>query len=433
MADEKVFDIFGSDIEDEEPRKRGAKDDKEGRVSRRRRDDSPPRSAARITDDLDDDEYEEEDANSGAKKRRKSGGSSGKRKIRRRDEDEDVEPRRRRDDDDFIDDTEDRRAASDEDDVVRTEGGLEIGKSIEDDEEQPKKKKLSAFDEALEKTKSARRSRGKELDRNRVESECITFLDRMMQARDSDMECYKNGRPALNKLKMLREVEQMITKVTHRETLVENMLLPIIKAWLDPMQDGTLPNVQIRTSILKILGTFRVDDEWVEKLRNSQGLGRVIHYYAKNEEHPPNKRMAEKLMMSWARPVYNASVCFHDMYNEYDRPADGHRAPEDAITVERRAAREATKHYKTTRERLDQMRTKDEKAPEPIMAPIPKPKSFLFTALASGTVTADPKTVKEHRQQASTSRKVNRTMNRMRLLNKNRNARAVKPSVNGRD
>ena len=447
MADDKVFDIFGSDIEEEEPRKRPVDevhedeahdDDTPSRVSaripRRKHDDSPLKSSTRITDDLDDDEFEDED-DSRRKKRRKSGGgdssSSGKRKIRRRDDDEDVDPRRRRDDDDFIDDSQDRRAPDDDDDVIRTEGGLEIGKSIEDEE--PPKKKLSAFDEALEKTKASRRSRGKELDRTKVESECITFLDRMMQARDMDAECYKKGRPALNKLRMLREVEQMLAKVTHREVLMENMLLPIIKAWMDPMQDGTLPNVQIRTSILKILATFRVDSDWVEKLRNSQGLGRVLHYYAKNEEHPPNKRLAEKIMMKWARPVYNATSSFHEMYSEYDRPDEGHRAPPDSMAAERRKAREATKNFKTQRERLESMRSKGEKQPDQVMAAIPRPTSFLYTALAEGNAKVDPKTLREHRQQASTSRKVNRTMNRMRSMNKNRRARAAKPSVNGRN
>lgn len=450
---EAPADAFAPPAPSSEPAVADEKDAAEERVeddapvpNRRLRKDSAEEAAAAlpkrnaIMDSLDADDYEDEETIPRQKKRsRDSSDSIGETKRRKATSDDEDEIRRSRDDDAFIDDKDAVRHDSDDDDVIRTEGGMHTSKEpMEDDspeDDEKPKKKLNAFEEALEKTKSFRRTRRRELDHSQVENECLVFLDRMSQARDDDMTCYKNGRPALNKLKMLREVETMITKVTHRDTLIENMLLPIIKAWLDPMPDGTLPNVQIRTTLLRILGTIRVDDNWVDRLKSSQGLGRVVHYLSKNDDHVPNVRMAEKLMMKWARPVYQSNANFQDLLAEYDRPSDrrGMQAAPDSIIAERQRARESARNFKSPRERLREFKGG---ASEPervqIMAAIPKAAPFLYTALAEGKAEVDEKVRREHRTQAATSRKVNRTMNRMRQANKNRSARAAKPSVNGR-
>ncbi len=123
-------------------------------------------------------------------------------------EDEDIDISRRPDDDAFIDDRGVKLPESDEDDIIRTEGGLGIGADIEDNsdnEEQAPKKPKNAFEEALAAGKAMRRPRKKEMDPAKVEQECITFLERMMRARDDDVRSYKKGQPALAKLKMLRE------------------------------------------------------------------------------------------------------------------------------------------------------------------------------------------------------------------------------------
>ncbi len=58
---------------------------------------------------------------------------------------------------------------------------------------------------------------------------------------------------------MLREVEDVMTKVAYREVLVDSVVLAIFKTWLDPMADGVLPNVLVRNTVLRIFGTIRVD------------------------------------------------------------------------------------------------------------------------------------------------------------------------------
>lgn len=305
----------------------------------------------------------------------------------------------------------------------------------EGEEEEPKPKKpLNAFEKAIEENKAMRRPRRQEIDPAIVEAECVAFLERMMKARDDDIRSYKRGKPALEKLKMLREVELMVMKVSHREQLLDNMLLAIIKAWLDPMPDGALPNVEIRTSLLTILSNLRVDNDWVERLESSQGLGRVVHYLSRNDDHAPNKRMAEKLMMKWARPVYQSNSNFHDLLDEFDKPDEGRRAPKDGVASERRAAMETVKHFKTAQERMQQFKKKNENEgrSQQILATVPRRTPFLFTALAESSASVDEKQLREIRNTKARNKKVNRTMSTLRKANKNRSARAAKPSLNGR-
>lgn len=396
-------------------------------------DDDEPASTRRRSMKEEDGEYADDESDDELKrdrkrdrKRSRGSGRPGKKAKK---------ARMRRDDDDergFIEDDIGRRGRID-DDVVKTEGGWHVSDEIEadvDEEERPLKKPMNAFEQAIEENKALRRPRSKEIDPKKVEADCIAFLERMMQARDEDVKAYRMGKPALNKLKMLRDVELMAMKVSHREQMLDNMLLAIIKAWLDPMPDGALPNVQIRASLLQILLNIRVDNDWVERLHSSQGLGKVIHFLSIKDDHPPNRRLADKLMKRWARPVYQSNNNFHDLLDEFDRPEEGRRAPRDGIASERKAARETVRNFQTAQERIRSFKHKSND--EQILATVPRRTPFLFTALAEGSASIDEKAIRELRNAKARNKKVNRTMSTLRRSNKNRSARAAKPSVNGR-
>lgn len=355
----------------------------------------------------------------------KSSKKSKKARLRRGDD---------RDEDGFIDDDLARKAGHDDDDIIKTEGGMHVSDEIEadpDEEEAPRSRKsLNAIERAIEDNKALRRPRRKELDPKKIESECIAFLESMMGARDADIKAYRSGKPALNKLKMLRDVELMAMKVSHREILLDNMLLAIVKAWLDPMPDGALPNVEIRSTMLQILLDIPVDSDWVERLHSSQGLGKLIHFLSMKDDIPSNRRLADKLMKRWARPVYQSNNNYHDLLDEFDRPEEGRRAPKDSVAAERKAAMETVKHFQTAQEKLQAFKHKTNE--DKVLATIPRRTPFLFTALAESSASIDEKTLREMRNAKSRNKKVNRTMSTLRRANKNKSARAAKPSVNGR-
>lgn len=57
----------------------------------------------------------------------------------------------------------------------------------------------------------------------------------------------------------------------------------VLKAWLDPMPDGTLPNSTIRATILKLLDVLPIDcamEDRKEQLKRSE-LGKSVMFLAK--------------------------------------------------------------------------------------------------------------------------------------------------------
>lgn len=428
-----------SPAEDDEPPRRDA-------GSARRRSGSPKSRADRHRDDDDDDEITPAPRPSTS---RKSGGrsdfvdyGSDDDDLRRPSSKKKVKQEKRRhssgkrdlsgdeysdgeDDGGHDDDRPKKRSKRDlEDEPGMGEmGGLDDGREPQ--------RKLTAYEKSKEQAKAVRRSRKRELDPTVIETECVAFLERMMKARDDDLKSFKKGQPALEKIKMLRVVEMMMNKVQHREYLLDNMLLPVFRAWLDRLPDGTLPNVEVRTTLLSILFDMRIDEDWVERLEGSQGLGKVIHFLSRNEDYEPNRRVAEKIMMKWARPVYKMDSNFSELLDEFNKPEEGHRAPKDSVAAERKAAMKTVRRLKTTEEKLNRFQNSS-KGDTRVMASMPKPTPFLFTTVAEGSSTIDENIVREVRTNKAKTKKINRTMSTLRRLNKRHVSRGSGPSVNGR-
>lgn len=380
----------------------------------------PTKKESRYGSDGEDDLSEEEDRRHLSK--RPSSKDFGKRKSRSFSDDEDG-------DDGGVDNDE---YSGKKRKKVKPEYDDEHGDGLMDEEEREKKpaKKKSQFETALEKAKAGRRSRGKELDPQTIENESVAFLERMMKARDDDLRSFKKGQPALEKIRMLRDVEMMMMKVQYREYLLDNLLLSVFRAWLDRLPDGTLPNVQVRSTLLKILLDLPMDEDWVDRLESSEGIGKVVHFLSRNEDHEPNKRIAEKIMMKWARPVYKMSSNFHNLLDEFDKPEEGHRAPKDSVAAERKAAMRTVRRLKTTEEKLKEFSGNSDKSR--VMASMPRPAPFLFTTVAEGASVVDDKVRQEVRSNRAKTKKVNRTLSNLRRLNKRNMSRGTKPSINGR-
>nr|XP_029146890.1 protein IWS1 homolog 1-like [Arachis hypogaea] len=104
-------------------------------------------------------------------------------------------------------------------------------------------------------------------------------------------------------------------------TFLDHGVLTLLKNWLEPLPDGSLPNINIRTAILTILNVFPIDLEQYdrrEQLKKS-GLGKVIMFLSKSDEEiNVNRKLAKKLVDKWSRPIFNKSTRFKDMRNAED-------------------------------------------------------------------------------------------------------------------
>lgn len=363
------------------------------------------------------------------KSKRLAGESSASLGSRKRSAVDDIE------DDDFIDDAGAEPRKDDDDDVIATEGGFHVSSDIEDDggEVEEEEKYKSEFDKGLERLKGKRRKRRKDLDPADVDADVVSFLSKMMQAREEDIELYESGQPALNKLRMIPEVKRMFIRHEYREAFLDRMVLAVFKCWLEPMADAALPNIEIRSTLLDILSGFRVDSSWVERLENSQGLGRIINYLSVKDEHPPNQLAAKKLLKAWSRPFYNANNDFHDLRDDFEHNSG-------VVESHREARRNLAKLTQRNQKRVDLLKSTvghaEGSEPTQVVASIPEKTPFLFTKMAESSVegrVTKNKNAKRGGIGGGSSALSKRFNQLKRKRGQKSGVRGPLPSINGRD
>ncbi|KAL3635773.1 Transcription factor iws1 [Castilleja foliolosa] len=135
---------------------------------------------------------------------------------------------------------------------------------------------------------------------------------------EEDAELNRQRKPAINKLRKLSLLEDVLSKKQLQQEFLDHGVLTLLKNWLEPLPDGSLPNINIRAAVLKILNDFPIDLEQYdrrEQLKKS-GLGKVIMFLSKSgEETTSNRKLAKELVDKWSRPIFNKSTRFEDMKN----------------------------------------------------------------------------------------------------------------------
>ncbi|XP_057976853.1 protein IWS1 homolog 1 [Malania oleifera] len=223
------------------------------------------------------------------------------------DSEDDQEGARTMDDDNFIDDSgvdpADRFGSDNE---ARSPGPAPQASEGEEDEEIQQLFKM-----------------GKKKKKNEKSAAEIALLVERIMAElevtaEEDAELNRQSKPAINKLKKLPLLTEVLSKKQLQQEFIDHGVLTLLKNWLEPLPDGSLPNINIRAAILKILTDFPIDLEQFdrrEQLKKS-GLGKVIMFLSKSdEETTSNRKLAKDLVDKWSRPIFNKSTRFEDMRN----------------------------------------------------------------------------------------------------------------------
>ncbi|CAH9086087.1 unnamed protein product [Cuscuta epithymum] len=147
---------------------------------------------------------------------------------------------------------------------------------------------------------------------------------------EEDAELNRQSKPAINKLKKLPLLTDVLAKKQLQQEFLDHGVLTLLKNWLEPLPDGSLPNINIRAAILKILTDYPIDLEQYdrkEQLKRS-GLGKVIMFLSKSDEETTgNRKLAKDLVDKWSRPIFNKSTRFEDMKNFEEERSPYRRPP----------------------------------------------------------------------------------------------------------
>ncbi|KAL4873711.1 hypothetical protein BDV12DRAFT_159453 [Aspergillus spectabilis] len=176
-----------------------------------------------------------------------------------------------------------------------------------------------AMDEAMKKPtkRRARKADGIDLEQM-ADAEIEEMRKRMTHAALMDANNRREGKPAMHKLKMLPEVVSLLNRNQYVNSLVdpEINLLEAVKFFLEPLYDGSLPAYNIQRDLMTALGKLPINKETLI----ASGVGKVVVFYTRSKRPEPGiKRMAERLLAEWTRPILQRSDDYSKrVYQEAD-------------------------------------------------------------------------------------------------------------------
>ncbi|KAE8441733.1 hypothetical protein EG329_004519 [Mollisiaceae sp. DMI_Dod_QoI] len=191
----------------------------------------------------------------------------------------------------------------------------------------PEERRRRALDRAMDaalKNPNKRRRKKDEVDLEEAFDDEIAALKiRMEQACEADNTAREQGQPAIHKLKMLPEVVALLNRNTVQHSIVDpdTNFLQSVKFFLEPLNDGSLPAYNIQRDLFAALTKLPIEKEALL----SSGIGKVVLYYTKSKKPEIGiKRIAERLLGEWSRPILKRSDDYKKrrvMTKEFDHQA----------------------------------------------------------------------------------------------------------------
>lgn len=135
-----------------------------------------------------------------------------------------------------------------------------------------------------------------------IDEHIATLKKAMEQACSADLKARENGQPAIHKLKLLPQVMGLLNRNNQQAAIVDPdaNFLETVKFFLEPLSDGSLPAYNIQRDIFTALLRLPIQKEALM----ASGIGKIVLFYTKSKKAEISiKRMAEKLLGDWSRPI----------------------------------------------------------------------------------------------------------------------------------
>ena len=145
------------------------------------------------------------------------------------------------------------------------------------------------------------------------------MLDDMAAAAEKDKVAFKANRPALNKLLLSKQLQENLKNLEFQEKFLYKGGCDYIAEWLDTMEDGTYPNINLVQGLLECLDRLNISNEI---LKDSDILKVIKQYKADTEKgvSPIARRLAVQLNDRWDRQIQGGAA-----YNEEEDHTEGYR------------------------------------------------------------------------------------------------------------
>lgn len=124
---------------------------------------------------------------------------------------------------------------------------------------------------------------------------------RMRDILEKDNRSNREGRPAVEKMRHVDDVCNMLISRVYQECLLDEGILGEVKGWLEPLPDRSMPNVKVRKRLLDALKNMRIHKEHLI----SSGVGKIVYFYSINyKETKEIRNMAKQLVQKWTTEAF---------------------------------------------------------------------------------------------------------------------------------
>ncbi|KAL7159873.1 hypothetical protein ABFS83_01G056400 [Erythranthe nasuta] len=151
-----------------------------------------------------------------------------------------------------------------------------------------------------------------------------SFLAELEVAAEEDAKLNRQKKPAINKLKNLSHLKDGFSKIKLQSEILDHGGLSVLKTWLEPLPDGSLPCIDVRAAVLNVLNDIYIDWDEIdrrEQLKRS-GIGKVVIFFSKSDEETrANRKVAKELVHKWGRIIFNKSTRLEEMKQFEKKPA----------------------------------------------------------------------------------------------------------------
>lgn len=166
-------------------------------------------------------------------------------------------------------------------------------------------RRMNHFEQTLHSLKKKRKT--KEVPAAQAQAKMQILVEEMNHAGHQDQESNRKNEPAIAKMRMLDKVSSELNKAQWQEWFVTSHGCDALALWLNPLPDGSEPNLTLRNKILKIVSVLPISQS---ALRNS-GLSILIKkIYTDPHETKDNRKMAQSLIQKWLRGIFGQSVSY---------------------------------------------------------------------------------------------------------------------------
>ncbi len=170
-----------------------------------------------------------------------------------------------------------------------------------EDHEYDRKEKGSTWKTAMAAIKKPKIKEMSDVER---EGLAVKVLDIIVRASNEDDRLFSADQPAIEKLRVLPQVEKMLFVRSIQNTLLDHNVLDALNKWIEPRDSKTLSSLTVRSSVYKMLLSLPCQ---IDHLRRS-GIGKTIIALRKNKlETIENKKMLKEIIEKWTRPIFTSN------------------------------------------------------------------------------------------------------------------------------